>query len=187
MTQKTVESMISGMADGYALQSREMFLEIWENRNFDVTEWSPIELLMATGLFAAMLSNKHLAGEGGDNEIACKQNVLSFDKMDFRWTVPYGVWVYPQMRIGRYCADFVLNVRHYRGGAVVGVIECDGHDFHEKTKEQAQHDKVRDRYFQSLGLIVLRYTGAELFRDPIACAHGAIQILRERANQLTKR
>lgn len=46
------------------------------------------------------------------------------------------------------------------------VIECDGHDFHEKTKEQASRDKRRDREFQTAGFIVLRYSGSDIVNDP---------------------
>ena len=46
------------------------------------------------------------------------------------------------------------------------VIELDGHDFHEKTKEQAQKDKERDRILQHGGYQVLRYTGSEVWNDP---------------------
>lgn len=49
-------------------------------------------------------------------------------------------------------------------------VECDGHDFHEKTREQAEADKRRDRDLQSIGWIVARFTGSEIFRDPIGTA-----------------
>jgi very-short-patch-repair endonuclease len=50
------------------------------------------------------------------------------------------------------------------------IVECDGHEFHEKTKEQAQRDKERDRKLQSLGFRVYRYTGSELYADAFRCA-----------------
>lgn len=46
------------------------------------------------------------------------------------------------------------------------VVELDGHDFHERTKEQAQRDKSRDRAMTFDGWTVLRFTGSEVFRDP---------------------
>lgn len=52
-------------------------------------------------------------------------------------------------------------------------IECDGHDFHEKTKEQAQRDKRRDRDLQRLGWRVVRFTGSEICRDPRLAAYEA--------------
>ncbi|MDQ3254286.1 MAG: endonuclease domain-containing protein [Acidobacteriota bacterium] len=50
------------------------------------------------------------------------------------------------------------------------IVECDGHDFHEKRKEQAAKDKRRDRILQSLGYRVFRFTGSEIHNDAIACA-----------------
>lgn len=49
-------------------------------------------------------------------------------------------------------------------------IECDGHDFHERTKEQARRDRKRDRDLQAAGYRVLRFTGSEIHRDPSAVA-----------------
>ncbi len=49
------------------------------------------------------------------------------------------------------------------------VIECDGHDFHERTKEQAARDRKRDRDLQRLGVPILRFTGSEIFRDLDHC------------------
>ena len=45
----------------------------------------------------------------------------------------------------------------------------DGHDFHERTREQAAHDRSRDRYFQAAGLTLLRFTGSELHGDVDRC------------------
>jgi very-short-patch-repair endonuclease len=56
-------------------------------------------------------------------------------------------------------------------------IECDGHDFHEKTKEQARKDKRRDRVFLAEGLPVLRFTGSEIHRDPTAIAKEVGEVL----------
>lgn len=82
-------------------------------------------------------------------------------------------YVYQQVRIGDYRADFLIvdcSVPFNLAKPRFMVIECDGHDFHEKTKEQARHDKRRDRYFQSQGIKVLRFTGSEIFNDPAAVA-----------------
>jgi hypothetical protein len=51
------------------------------------------------------------------------------------------------------------------------IIECDGHDFHERTKAQAARDKKRDRILQSIGYNVFRFTGSEIYNDAITCAY----------------
>lgn len=50
------------------------------------------------------------------------------------------------------------------------IVECDGHDFHERTKEQAKRDRSRDRRATLAGRDVMRFTGSELWRDPWGCA-----------------
>lgn len=48
------------------------------------------------------------------------------------------------------------------------VIEYDGHDFHERTREQARRDKSRDRLVTLRGWEPVRFTGAEVYEDPVA-------------------
>jgi very-short-patch-repair endonuclease len=58
------------------------------------------------------------------------------------------------------------------------VVECDGHDFHEKTKEQAKRDKSRDRDLLKRYSAVLRFTGSEINNDPFGCANEVIDIIK---------
>ena len=50
------------------------------------------------------------------------------------------------------------------------IVECDGHAYHERTKDQAARDRSRDRQAQLEGLPVFRFTGSELWNDPLGCA-----------------
>lgn len=50
-------------------------------------------------------------------------------------------------------------------------IEVDGHDAHERTKQQASHDKERDRNMVTAGWHVLRFTGSDVWRDAIGCVN----------------
>lgn len=50
------------------------------------------------------------------------------------------------------------------------VVECDGHDFHEKTVEQVNRDNARDFYLQLSGYDVLHFSGSQIFDDPLQCA-----------------
>jgi Protein of unknown function (DUF559) len=59
------------------------------------------------------------------------------------------------------------------------IIECDGHAFHEKTPNQAQRDKERDRNLQKLGYKVFHYTGREIWQDVFKCAHEAVKSIQE--------
>lgn len=50
------------------------------------------------------------------------------------------------------------------------VVECDGHEWHDRTKEQASKDRERDREAQLAGCTVFRFTGRDLWRDAWGCA-----------------
>lgn len=104
----------------------------------------------------------------------------------------------PQAQLGEHRVDFLLTHRSLMpdfenkrklpdGTEIPGtvllqkkmVIECDGHDFHDRTKEQARKDRERDRALQSFGYRVYRYTGSEIWSDVFKCAHEAIVVLEK--------
>jgi very-short-patch-repair endonuclease len=90
-----------------------------------------------------------------------------------------------QVPIGDYRVDFLL----YGISAMcedkskwlkVGlIVECDGHDFHEKTKAQATRDKKRDRELTSRGFTVMRFTGSEIWRNPRGCVREAVSYIKK--------
>jgi hypothetical protein len=72
--------------------------------------------------------------------------------------------------------DFLIIAKI--GGKFVRVIvECDGHEFHEKNKEQATRDKRRARMLTLEGYVVLNYTGSEIWGNPFKCAREALGIM----------
>lgn len=92
------------------------------------------------------------------------------------WPVD-GICIYPQARVDEYRLDFLL-VR-VAGGEPrrFVVVECDGHDFHERTKAQASRDKKRDRHFAKKGWLVLRYTGSDIWRSPGDCGLESLTVV----------
>jgi very-short-patch-repair endonuclease len=70
-----------------------------------------------------------------------------------------------QAPIGPYRADILIE----EDGRKL-VVECDGAEFHAVTKEQVERDKRRDRYCVARGIYVMRFTGAEITKDPRGCA-----------------
>lgn len=58
-------------------------------------------------------------------------------------------------------------------------IECDGHDFHEKTKEQVKRDKQRERNLVKKGYKIIRFTGSEIYQDAKKCALETLRILND--------
>lgn len=85
----------------------------------------------------------------------------------------------PQYPEGRYNIDVALFVPCPTGGHLQFAIECDGHDFHEKTKEQARHDKARDRRLIAKGWIPFRFTGSEIWADADGCAEEVAVFVRD--------
>jgi len=55
-------------------------------------------------------------------------------------------------------------------------IECDGFDYHERTKQQAAYDRSRDRELLIAGVPTLRFTGSEIHADAHRCAMDVIAL-----------
>ncbi len=107
--------------------------------------------------------------------------------------------IQPQKSIGDYRVDFLLSYTGLERQKVESesprpedqwqdiridkkmIVECDGHDFHERTKQQAARDKGRDRFLQSLGYPVFRFMGSEIFRDSLASAAEVLKALSGRS------
>ena len=75
---------------------------------------------------------------------------------------------------GRYRVDFAIVDA---ATDTFVAIECDGHEWHEKSKEQVQRDKARDRALTADGWRVLRFTGSEVWSDPAACVREIVAML----------
>lgn len=109
-----------------------------------------------------------------------------------RWRTKTGFTIAPQWKVGSYRADFAVALstsESHPGGCYTLkelphsfyaclIVECDGHDFHERTKEQAARDKRRDRFLLEQGWPVIRFTGSEIHVDPGACTAQIITSLR---------
>jgi very-short-patch-repair endonuclease len=90
----------------------------------------------------------------------------------------------PQVSIGQYRVDFTITSHPAEKEKINLVIECDGHDFHERTKEQAARDKKRDRELVAEGWQVLRFTGSEIWNDPRGCVAQIYKIIDNQGGAL---
>lgn len=89
-----------------------------------------------------------------------------------------------QAKVAGYKVDFMLWFIH--GSKAHGVaVECDGHAFHEKTKEQAAKDKLRDREILKAGFPVMRFSGSEIYKDAGHCADQVSDVLKDVLVRLT--
>ena len=99
---------------------------------------------------------------------------------DLTGSIGDGPFIVPQFTVGRYRADFLLGVGADRGRlSRCVIVECDGHDFHEKTKEQAARDKARDRELLVSVAKVIRFTGSEMHSKPYECADEAWELMAQ--------
>lgn len=117
---------------------------------------SPIEAQFASALF-----------ESGFFDDA---DFLTGDRKRYFGTRPGLLQIAQQVRICEARVDFAFSERMWNGVCAQIIVECDGHDFHERTKAQAERDRSRDRMFQAAGWKVLRFTGSEIFKDALGCA-----------------
>jgi very-short-patch-repair endonuclease len=173
----------------------------WEECQDNDSEWkpTPIEESFRLGLFTAAVTMSprvmvtdyfscvfwHRARFGFSTEDGSRIVKGAGSPRDCTGTVVVGATpecrgslrLIPQFILGKYRADFLLDFDGFAGRFVRLVVECDGHDYHERTKEQARRDKARDRYIVSTGLPVFRFTGSELAADPTSAAHQCLEFL----------
>ena len=154
-----LESFIQECAEAEALRFEEEVLTVISECE------SPIEQLLLVALVAE------------SNSQAFTQLHFRNDDLPERPPFDEAAFFYPQAKIGPYRVDLAIwdaSIPFELKNPRLMVVECDGHDFHEKTKEQARRDKRRDRFLQSRGLKVLHYTGSEIWADPSAVAQEII-------------
>lgn len=58
-------------------------------------------------------------------------------------------------------------------------IELDGHEFHERTKEQVTDRNQRDRSLQQAGWTVFHFSGSELVKDPERCVREVLTVAQD--------
>jgi hypothetical protein len=165
-----------------------VWLEVWQLRK--VCE-SPIELPIVLAVMTVArhegLSVKLVSPDGsewGD----------SFEPTGGTRFPDLMLRIEPQALLGEHRVDFYLTLDgsistekgQTRSASKRMVIECDGHDYHERTKEQARHDRERDRHLQSFGFLVYRYTGREIWEDVFTCASQVVDSLRSSVSTALK-
>lgn len=121
-------------------QMREWMVDQYGNKNCD----SPMEALFLAGW-----------------ELSAPRRIMPSEA---------GLSYKQQAHLGTYRADFLFSILDEAGSTKELVVEIDGHDFHERTKKQAAHDKARDRWMTGEKYQVMRFTGSEVYANPFACA-----------------
>lgn len=102
-------------------------------------------------------------------------------------------WIEPQEAIKvnghLYHADFLFDTAYQDDGKgtfdfckkrLKVVIECDGHEFHEKTKRQVIQTNRRNYDLNLEGYEILHFSGSEIFNDPLGCAERAYNFIDQK-------
>lgn len=87
-----------------------------------------------------------------------------------------GIDINPQEELNKYRVDFLL-IGYDGVKRTEVVIECDGHEFHDKNEKQRRYEKKRDRDLQADGFKVLRFTGSEIVNEPFRVALDALKFV----------
>jgi very-short-patch-repair endonuclease len=80
-----------------------------------------------------------------------------------------------QFRLDRFLYDLYFK-REGRSKPLV-MIECDGKEFHS-TDEQIANDRAKDALAAKSGIILLRFSGSQIFRELDRCTQQVLKELR---------
>ncbi len=146
------DGVLSGGCVGYIQE----YCRAW--REAKKTCESPIELILVTELLNGCAECGVWRWDGMPQAPNTKDQFRQFRGIVFGF----------QKKFQNYRSDFIVTCIHY-GLQKTFAIECDGHQFHERTPTQARRDRSRDRDFLLSGIPVLRFTGSEICRSPDGC------------------
>lgn len=144
---------------------------------------SPVEASLGAALLTVLLGNYGFGPPDFTNLFLPYGSLASMAEMPPIPLLTQGIInVAPGCWVDAYQSDYLIDVKAPGSRRVIrGTLECDGHAYHDRTKEQAAHDRKRDREMQALGVMVLRYTASDIEEDAIACCRNAINILLQRS------
>lgn len=137
--------------------------------------------------FEERLTEKQRKGEFTEEQI---QDILSY--CFIRKTFEFNSYhitpqaAFPNLRIDNKSirVDFYIWVPN--DPSVKIVVECDGFEFH-KTKSSFINDKQRDRLFQLNGYRVIRYSGSEIYNDPVEVSSNLFDLINTLDNDTENR
>lgn len=105
----------------------------------------------------------------------------------------HSLYILPQEEIhanGKtYYADFVFDSDYLKDDGDIPenplklVIECDGHEFHERTKEQVKRGNERDYNLKSVGYDILHFSGSQIHNEPITCAKKVYEYIKNKTGE----
>lgn len=120
----------------------------------------------------------HTLGQSIDDAVCecdayAKIQYETFIKNEFQKRGQIDLEITKQININGYKLDFYMQ--SFVPNVYMG-IEIDGHEWHERSKEQASSDKKRERKLLSLGIPCIRFTGSDVFTNADGCAKESLDI-----------
>jgi very-short-patch-repair endonuclease len=176
---KNVNEFLRWCSHEIGRSEQEMFnIDCW-NEFEDLKVESPIEQILYTALKAICKLN----------------NIDQADPQEIRGElIVVGISIDPQFQIGKYRVDFKISygaflsqrdhikapcIQQGENRAIVSnvIVECDSQQFHDRTEKERRYEKQRDRFLQSNGYVVFRYTGSEIIKRPMEIAREIISFV----------
>lgn len=172
--------IVDGLAEKMKLEAAGLITNVLFEHPFMTSGGfgSPIELALAvsTDVLTRLIWGHGIVSASHDWTYArCMEFTEGRVESGFRFRM------FSQVTITQYRVDFLALSGGPTGEILGFVVECDGHEFHEKTKEQAERDKSRDRALLALGLPVMRFTGSEIWKSPFSCAGQVWDMMHDKA------
>ncbi len=138
---------------------------------------SPLEIAFGMALLEQLGSGLELAPERGESGVIGRVPgwffmVASQPNLD---------WCRPDFALVSIARSKFEDVG---ADANIVMLEVDGHDYHERTKEQARRDRSRDRRMVDNGWVPLRFTGQEVHEDATGCAAEAVKLFMDRQRRV---
>jgi very-short-patch-repair endonuclease len=78
----------------------------------------------------------------------------------------------PQQVLGSFRYDFAIT----RQEKLIGLVECDGKEFHSTT-EQIANDRAKDKLAAQMGVRMFRFSGSDIWRDPKVCVREVLHTI----------
>lgn len=76
----------------------------------------------------------------------------------------------------KYYVDLYFEIESWTENVGVAV-ECDGYEFHQKSKKQVKYDNEREYEIKKCGFDMLRFSGSQIYNDPFKCANDIFDYL----------
>ena len=119
---------------------------------------SPIEIVLFTALYIFKLKNKL-------NFFLETQKEIKIDNK-------------------KYIADFYIEydklLNFFLKKDFKLIIECDGFEYHHNNKEQVNYDYERENNLKLNGYDIIRFTGSQIYNDPMKCVYQIISYIKSK-------